>query len=273
VGVNGNGEGAEVVWVSSYPKSGNTWVRFLLTNLLHGRFEESQLIHEVTPVLERVLSPHQLRTDRKNFVKTHIAYTPDLPFHEATVGAIYIVRNPLDVLASNLNYFFLTSNFDTADDTRIAAIAGQYVEAFIKHRGDPRWFQFNYGNWVQHVESWNDLNHPFPVLRLRYEDLLEDPCAALVGICDSFGLGRSEDELRAAVANSSFERMREIEEKELRERRPGMFYHEGRDAMASNGRRFMHRGKQGLGKQLLTADQIAQARTAFSPLMEQLGYV
>jgi hypothetical protein len=262
-----------VVWVASYPKSGNTWVRFLLTNLLHGRFEESQRIHEVTPVLERGIDPRQLRTDRKNFIKTHIAYTPALPLHEATVGAIYILRNPLDVLASNLNYFFLTSNLGATDDAaRLAVIAEQYVEAFLTHRGDPRWFQFNYGSWVQHVESWNDPRHPFPVLRLRYEDLLDDTAAALTEICRVFGLERSEAELREAIANSSFERMRAIEERELRERRPGMFYHEGREGSAPNGRRFMHRGKRGLGQELLTAEQIERARDAFSPLMQRLGY-
>lgn len=262
----------QVIWLASYPKSGNTWVRFLLANLIHGRIEESRLIHEITPVLERGIRPHQMHGSRKNFIKTHIAFNNGLPFLDNTVGALYIVRNPIDVLASNLNYFLLTRNIpEDLSDHEIAEISGQYIEKYISHQGDSRWLKIQYGSWISHVESWIGTSHPFNVWLLRYEDLHADPVTALTTLCQNFSLDKAEEDIRVAVENSTFDRMREIEEREIREQSIGMFY-QGHDEANRRGLRFMNKGRRGAGKELLTEDQLERVIQAFAPMMDKLGY-
>src|SRR5271166_938951 len=91
-----------IIWIASYPKSGNTWVRFLACNLLFGRQVSAAALNALVPDLHEM----QAATDPapRGLLKTHFAYSPDLPCARYTAAAIYVVRNPADVLASNFFY-------------------------------------------------------------------------------------------------------------------------------------------------------------------------
>ena len=261
----------DFAWLASYPKSGNTWVRFLFTNLIHGPFDHSQKIFEVTPVLERGVDPANLHEDRINLIKTHKQFAPDLPFMDRTVGIVYIVRNPFDVMMSNLNYYFLTNGSIAAGDTaHIQAIANRYVDAYLKNGGDPRWAQVNYGTWNTHIESWVKNAPGIPVRIVRYEDLLADTAATLQGVCDFLSLETTPENIARAVENSSFSSMRELEERELREKRPGMFYTGA--TKSDKGFRFMNRGKVGVGRESLSDEILARFRQTFMPMIEEFDY-
>lgn len=263
----------DVVWLASYPKSGNTWVRFLFTNLLHGPFERSDVIFDVTPVLERGVNPNLLREDRVNFIKTHKMFDETLPWLDQTRSIVYIVRNPFDVLLSNLNYFFLTNQGlagRTADE--LQQVANSYVSAYLQSGGDPRWKKINYGSWVEHVASWVENARGIPVKAVRYEDLLADTGSALRAVCDFIGLEVDDGRLAEAVERSSFESMRAMEEHEIAQKRPGMFYNQGIESTAARGFRFMNRGKAGEAANAFSAEALRAHAKVFMPTIERFGY-
>jgi hypothetical protein len=80
------------------------------------------------------------------------------------------------------------------------------------------------------------------------------------------------DQVERAVAGSSFRRMREIEEADIRERRVGIFYKPYLQGAIDGGSRFMRSGQAGDAQTLLTDAQRARFNEAFGPLMKALGY-
>jgi len=263
----------DVVWLASYPKSGNTWVRFLLTNLLHGPFENSQKIFEVTPVLERGVAHSLLREDRANLIKTHWTFSSALDFMELAVGAIYIVRDPFDVALSTLNYILMQQN-GIADwnADRLRQVSDRYVLNYLRTGGDTNWIRAGMGTWTEHAQSWLHNDAGLPVRIVRYDDLVADTKFVLRGICDFISLDASDRQLEEAVARSSFEAMRAMEEREIRNRIPGMFYVPALYANTESDRRFMNQGKAGRSRQQIATELRERFVGSFSPMIAELGY-
>jgi len=256
----------KIVWLASYPKSGNTWVRFLACSLVFGRQDSAAALNALAPDV------HEMDTlpiePPAALLKTHQVYSPQLPYAAATRAAIYVVRDPADVLASN--YFYAQRRGGAAADSRGAF--DRYVDRFIDNRGDPLWIERGMGSWEDNVRSWLHGRHPFPVLRVRYEDLSADPepvCGAMAQLLRPHG---TEAEIERAVLDSSFQRLREIERTDIREQRTGIFYKPYLQASIDSGRRFMRRGVVGDGAARLTPEQRRRLRGAFAPLLEELGY-
>ncbi|MCP3979392.1 MAG: sulfotransferase domain-containing protein [bacterium] len=267
-------DGHRICWLASYPKSGNTWLRFLLTNLLLGPQADTTGMERRVPDLHDATDLSQLLTHDRAFVKSHLMWQPGMPLGDATAGFVYVVRNPLDVLVSNLNYLFLQSYDQLAPlaETERQAFADRYVDTYLEHRGDPRWLQFGMGSWTQHEQSWSSANETVPGLTLRYENLLARPTREVARICEFVGLERTPEQIEGAVRDSSFERMREIEEQEIRERQSGFFYRPNFAAGHRQGFRFMNRGREGLARRRLRPEQLQRAEQAFEEPMRQLGY-
>ena len=246
------------VWLASYPKSGNTWLRMLLANLLidsrkgvplNGRpfrlafgggtrFEDltgmaaGDCIGDETdrliPELFRLdfaarkasLGPHLYR-------KVHSAYVANrcgqaLFPNDVTAGAVYIVRNPLDVAVSCAfhNGWSSARSVPYLNDTR-STVGGPNLRSCRERLLD----------WSGNVQSWSDA--PFPVLVLRYEDMLSDTVEQLRRVAHFLRMEDvSEARLRHAAAHSSFARLRRIEERkgfvEKPEKNAGRFFREGR---------------------------------------------
>src|SRR5258708_1869228 len=122
---------SHIFWLASYPKSGNTWLRVFLRNLLDASASKDlNALHERFPydigaAYYRIFDPRPLneltrrevlalrgkvqrliagQNSHLTFVKTHSALVVDDGYHlidpEVTVGAIYVVRNPFDVPVS-----------------------------------------------------------------------------------------------------------------------------------------------------------------------------
>ena len=253
-----------IVWVASYPKSGNTWVRFLACNLLHGRQESASALNLLVPDIHE-LGPRLVNSPYAGLVKTHFAFSSRIPLAERTAAAIYVVREPADVLISNYHYGRRSgADRDVAFD--------EYVDTFIENRGDPRWIQLGMGSWEDNVRSWLEPRHPFPVLRIRYEDLVADPTAGCLALAKLIRPDSSAEEIREAVLNSSFQRMREVEEADIHLKKIGIFYKPYLQQSIDSGLRFMRHGAVGDGAGRLSPEQRGRLRSAFHPLLAQLGY-
>lgn len=222
-----------ITWLASYPKSGNTWLRFLLANLLLGRAPASSL--ETARLIPDIHRP-DLPADPpdKQFIKTHFMRSPTHPRLDETERVVHVVRHPRDVLLSALNYRRMEGVIDDLTDA-------QYALAFIKAEGDPLWARLGYGSWVQHTESW--LDPGVPVLLVRYEQFKADPDSQLRLVLDFVGLEASDGDIGRAIRDSAFDNLRALEIRERSGKGRSIFPGQQGDARAR--RFFFNRGGTG----------------------------
>lgn len=220
------------IWLASYPKSGNTWVRALLTGLqLGSTLDINGIGYGAMPVgrkplrqwlgiplsdltdaelaRSRPLFDAELNASLKQicFRKIHDALMfdaePIVP-PAATLGAIYIVRDPRAVAVSFAHHF----EVDLEATVRLMADrAGRLVPD--KLYSDPQLPQ-HLGTWSGHVCGW--LEHDlFPTLLVRYEDLHADPARELARIVAFAGLEVSDESIARAVEAAAFDRLKSQE--------------------------------------------------------------
>jgi len=265
---------AKIVWIASYPRSGNTWVRFLLANLLYGPVPSSTELNRVIPDIHRTISGGQLHGNRKLLIKTHWRFDPWLPLREDTVGVIYVVRHPIDVLASNLDYQVVRSPhlFTQATETERREAVRRWIEDYIAVGGDPTLLQHGIGSWSENVASWTEAPLPYPRLVLRYEDLKAATEPSLAKMAAFLEFTPDTGRIAEAVRRSSFEAMRALEEQEIRSRETGIFYSAGLEPGLARGHRFIRRGASGGQETLLTPAQRQAALERFGSTMARFGY-
>ncbi len=259
--------GRNVIWVASYPKSGNTWVRFLACNLAFGVQDSASALNNLAPDIHELSAVPEPPTG-PILLKTHFPFSPALPLAQHTAGALYVVRDPADVMLSNFHY----SKRSGTGGTDGEALLQQYVDRYLAARGDPHWIQSRMGSWDEHVRSWLGTQLPFPVLAVRYEDLLADGHQGAQRICAFLGLQRTPEEIAKAVTGASFRRMKEIEEADISRRNVGIFYKPYLQQSIGAGLRFMRSGAAGEAARVLTAAQRRRVAGTFGPLMRDLGY-
>lgn len=147
------------------------------------------------------------------FVKTHNALLVDhghsLINFAVTAGAVYIVRNPLDVAISR------SFHMGTTIDEAIATMAARGAETPIN---DKRVHEV-WGAWSEHVESWTRKAHP-AICILRYEDMLSDPETTFGRLARHMLLNPTRAELALAIERSSFEVVQAQEDKEGFQEKP-----------------------------------------------------
>jgi hypothetical protein len=256
-----------VVWIASYPKSGNTWLRFLVCNLVFGPVDSAVTLNRLAPDL------HEMRTvpdppSQRTLMKTHFPFTARLPLAAHTAGGIYVVRDPADVMLSNFHYA-RRSGVSASED---ATALDRYIDGYLAARGDPRWLKLGMGSWEDNVRSWIGNKLDFPVVCLRYEDLLADGIKVAGILCQCLGLTRTPEDLEKAVAGASFERMREVEEADIHAQRVGIFYKPYLREPIAAGLRFMRTGKSGEAARALTEEQRRRVGEVFGSLRRELGY-
>jgi Sulfotransferase domain len=182
-------------FIVSYPKSGNTWTRFLIANLVYPeKSPDFRNINYLLPDPEALSKRRLAALQRPRIIKTH-QY-----FHPAYRKIIFVVRDPRDVAVS-LYYFHLKMR-----DYREGHAMDQHVKGFVSNVNPL------YGTWGENVASWlatrgNDTNF----LLLRYEDMLESPARELQRIADFLHIEKTPAQLAAAVERSSADNMRKLE--------------------------------------------------------------
>ncbi len=270
-----------IVWLASYPKSGNTWLRVFLANYVRNSAEPCPInkIHHLgigdsrataynmvanepfdindpiqTVKLRRaVLQAIVNNRADVNFVKTHnqngVAFGVQLIPPELTRSAIYILRNPLDMVVSYADHY---------------GVSIEDAVVVIGHKdttlpgGDENAHQF-LGNWSNHVLGWTKARK-FPVLALRYEDMLKDPYEAFDQVVHHIGLPIDRKRLERAVQFSDFKALRQQESKT-----PFI-------EKSDNHEQFFRSGKSGQWKTELTSEQVDKIFKAHGGVMKKYGY-
>jgi hypothetical protein len=232
----------------SYPKSGNTWVRFLLANLIYPN--ETVGFSNINRLLPApgVLSKRFLKSLRRpRILKSHE------PFDVRFKKVIYLVRDPRDVAVSEY-HFDLKKRYIESDVT-----LEQFVKRFIAGTTS------SYGSWWEHTASWIGTRHGNPAfLLVRYEDLLADSIGETAKIAEFLGIQADRERLQAAVERSSADRMRKLEKQEA-----------DQWTGTKNTRKeipFVRAAKSGGWKETLPAHCVEEIEMAWAPLLNFLGY-
>ncbi|MCB9958730.1 MAG: sulfotransferase domain-containing protein [Rhodospirillaceae bacterium] len=271
-----------IVWLASYPKSGNTWVRSFLANYLmgsdrpvhinditHFTFGEHQAEYyehlsgkkfdDLDDVEINTLRPQVQRfIDRQRpeavFVKTHNAVTElnNVPtiLSEVTLGALYIIRNPLDVTVSYAHHMGV--DYDTA----VASMANPDLQLATHGR-----FAFQVlGGWSDHVASWVDQKKALMGI-VRYEDLMRRSEETFSKVVRALKMPLDKARLRQAIKHTSFKTLRAMEDKS------------GFIEASKKAERFFRKGKVGDWRGELTPPQVALVIENHGAMMRRFGYL
>ncbi|HYG74446.1 MAG TPA: sulfotransferase domain-containing protein [Planctomycetota bacterium] len=181
-------------FIVSYPKSGNTWTRFLIGALYFGKPMLFSNIEEKVPDIYQNTNKALLRVAQPRILKSHEYFEPRYR------RVIYIARDPRDVLVS---YYFHFRKFNYITD---AVSLEEFAQSFFAGTLDP------FGTWGENVGSWlGAREHNADFLLLRYEDMLRDTRAEARRIVAFLKLSATDAQLDAAISSSSADNMRQLE--------------------------------------------------------------
>ena len=277
-----------IIWLASYPKSGNTWCRALISNLKNDMDEPvhinklrtegiagaRDLFDQSTLIKSSDLTDDEIDQMRSSLYiyesskvpesatyikKTHDAFTyvkdeVALLNSLATKCAVYIIRNPLDVAVS------------------YAAHNGSDIDTAIKVMHDPTHCLSSKANgisnqhrqklltWSEHVNSWINQTQ-LELLIIRYEDLQFDSFATVTKLAEFIGLPSDAANISRAIENSSFSRLKSQEQESNFKEKPSK--------MGS----FFREGKVGGFKNVLHQAQINYIVDMNKDIMNQFGYL
>ena len=187
-------------FIVSYPRSGNTWTRFLIANLLFaGQPISFANIERLIPDAEAQSSRYMKRIPSPRVIKSHQYFDHRYP------KVLYITRDPRDVAVSYYN--FARKYRHIADNYPLE----QYVHGFVTGTlQSSAW-----GTWAENVGTWMAARNGRPTfLVLRYEDLIADTQTELATVARFLGVDATPAALSRAIENSSADHLRELEKKE-----------------------------------------------------------
>ena len=229
-----------IIWLSSYPKNGNTWLRSLISayyytedGLFFGdkqlqniqQFPTKKFLEDFDYNLEKpgdtvkywVEAQKKINLDNKiKFLKTHNALVKlnqnDFTNRKNTLGGIYIVRDPRNVLDSMSRHF----QIDHHKALSVMQNENNYIYDFKKKK-DFSDYQF-ISSWEKNYQSWKN-NKLIPIKFLKYEDLLTETFFVFKEIVEFIDKltnnknGFNREKAKNSVKSTSFENLKKIENK------------------------------------------------------------
>ena len=271
-----------LIWIASYPKSGNTWMRAYLLNLLRDspapmpideidRFTigdaQANWYYQHTEKKAPDLSLEDLAALRPKvhrdmmsahpdsvFIKTHsyMGESCGVPLitMEYTAGALYVVRNPLDLVMSYADHLGLTI------DEAIEAMAR---EGGLSQATDTNITEF-INSWSTHVKSWTQAPHP-GLLTVRYEDMLDNTVKTFTKVAHFLGLKPSRQRIVKAIRFSSFKELRKQEDES------------GFKERSEHSKKFFRAGKKGQWRAQLSEEQVRRMVEYHREQMKRFKYL
>jgi len=236
------------IFLVSYPKSGNTWCRFLIANLVYPQHNPNWgNIDQLIPGPEVASKRYFQRMQRPRIIRSHD------PFDPRYKQVIYIVRDPRDVALSQYHHHQKRKLIDESYPFE------KFLPRFLAGETN------EHGSWKQNVASWLAARYGDPrFLLLRYEDMIASAQSELGRVAELLGVAASPEDLARAVEQSSPERMRQLEK-----------INADKNALTKGTRQdlpFVRTAKFGNWKSEMQESHIAAIEAAWAPLMKWLGY-
>jgi hypothetical protein len=236
------------VFLLSYPKSGNTWTRFLVANLVYPeKRPDFANLNIVIPDPEALSKRTLAKLPRPRILKSHQYFDPRYK------RIIYIVRDPRDVVLSQYYFHIKRTLIDDAYPVE------QFVKRFVVGETSI------YGSWGENVSGWLATRYNTPdFLLLRYEDMIADTKRELAKIAGFLEIDVDGERIANAVEQSSAERMRRLEKQQAL-----------KWSSTKNTRQdipFVRTAKSGNWKSNLPESALEIIESAWGPLMRWLKY-
>ncbi len=242
-----------VIWpddafLVSFPKSGNTWTRFLIANLVHPEEKVGfENIHRLVPDPFATAKREFDRMSRPRIIKSHECFDPRYP------RVMYIVRDPRDVVISQYHYHRKCNKIEDGYPME------KFVDRFVAGDTCP------HGSWGENVGTWlMARNHHPQFLLLKYEDLMADPHREMARIASFMGINADAKSIAEAVERSSAEKMRKLEKAQADQC--------GLTKQTRKDMAFVRAAKSGGWQNDLPEHLVAKIEDAWPNLMTSLGY-
>ena len=232
-----------IIWLASYPKSGNTWIRFFIISLLMGKKTKLNLNHlkailaypnvsqfenlisnylDLNEISKNwILSQTKINSDKSlRFLKTHnmLGKLNNYKFtdNNNTLGAIHIVRDPRNIITSLKNHWSLPTYEEAKkflfNNNQVLTLSKQEKEKYEKYETKYPLPQI-IGSWKTHYLSWKSLKKNY--LLVKYENLINNPKDEFEKIADFISnLIRhnfNKSEIDTAIKLSSFDKLEKME--------------------------------------------------------------
>ena len=278
-----------IIWVASYPKSGNTLVRAMLTSLIYsedGNFNVNLLkkidqypqshhfkcltnkfndINELSKFW--IISQDKLNLDKKiKFFKTHHLrcgignYT--FTNSKNTIGTIYIIRDPRDVIISFAKHHSLS-----LEEAKYTMFAPNAYTSHEREKNPALALRTLTGSWSDHYNSWTKNNKN--LLFIKYENLIKNKKSELSRIIkfvnNYIKIPTSETKINNCINSTTFESMKKYEEK-------GLFEENSFDKNDKKIK-FFNYGKEGNWKSVLSKELVLNIEEKFQKEMSELKYI
>lgn len=237
------------IFLTSFPRSGNTWTRFLIGSLIHQDEPMSFAnIEQRVPDIYVNRDSSLLKMSRPRILKSHQSFEPRYR------KVIYIVRDPRDVAISFYHYHIKMGLLN--EDSSLEHFVSRFVAGEVE----------SFGSWGEHVGSWlGARGQSDGFLVLRYEDLLEDTPQELLRVASFLGLSLDQDRIERAIELSSADNMRRMEKEQSCQWKP-----------IENSRKdkpFVRVAKAGGWNKDMPPECSRQIEEAWPTLMRQSGYL
>ncbi len=230
---------SEDFFIGSYPRSGRTWLAFILAEILTGRPSTFGGLNHPIPSIENHHRAPKLTRNGGRILRTHEKHRKT--YHQG----IYLVRHPADVIASYLRYHVMLG---------IAPPFDEFLENFLHGAVD------GYGRWDVHVRSWLDAGDGIHVI--RYEDLRADTSRSVKDVLSHMGFECPIEVVELAIRNNDLQAMRLKERTRTDKPR----------ARERKNASFVGTGSAVGGSQKLPGDSIQRINEAFHEVMASLAY-
>ena len=281
-----------IVWLSSYPKSGNTYLRALISayiftndgefnfNLLKNfiQFPNYYIFEQLkinknnqSEILKNYSKAQEFISKLGNqnsiqFVKTHsgcmqLKNQKFLDF-KTTLGAIYIVRDPRNVVTSYAKHYQKSNeeaSFDLISDLTLGVNSKTHPPTYV-------------GTWGSNYQSWKRLETTERYLLIRYEDMLADPEKILLKVLNFiYNLSKSKFlidkiKLKNVLYSTKFEKMEKLEKE--------IGFHEANINKADGKKiKFFNLGKNNNWKNILKDNLVNKIENSFKKEMIELNYL
>ncbi len=228
------------VFFSTYPRSGTTWTRFTMFEILTGEAATFESVNTLLMGIGRQTEARTLLPNNGRLIGTHE------PFRKEYKRSIYLMRDVRDVILSEYAYMTALERFEGSMD--------HFLDVFFKGKVT------GYGSWPRHVASWLDCPYygTDRLFTIRYEDLRKNPEAGFTSMLNFVGIERTPEQVHRAVANNSVEQMRAKELKSPRK--------------ASIKGQFIGSGRVQGWRDKLSAAQLELIEYHAGEVMDRLGY-
>ena len=278
-----------IIWIASYPKSGNTWVRAMISSLVYSndgvfnfellkkiqQFPNRKHFENFTQKFQDINELKKFWIAAQNwinlsgeikFLKTHHINCKigEHPFtnNNNTLGTIYVVRDPRNLINSFVNHYQIdkkaAKNFITSKASATGGTAGSKQNNVFTILG----------SWDDHYKSWKKINNN--LLIIKYENLILNPYEEIhriIRFLEKFiNFNYDDNKIKNIIESTSFQKMKKME------------LEKGFDEAISNEEtsnkiNFFNLGSENKWQKYLNDDEVKYITNKLSTEMKELGYI